>query len=241
MVTHSSGYTVILMSSPVTFATFRNPVRISCGIRAPSILCFQTVRLNFHKNLMLQLKEAARGTSKITKKSLKIFSQMKIRLRPSSSASARIFDNILNKNNFKKLKIIVKYPSLIFCKPSLPESALVSRPCKKIIAKHLWKDINQNLAAPQIYFGSEHSPPWLQNNLLVQKNQRTIISFEHTAEISSWIDCKTTACSTTNIPYKFKLIICGFAPRTFVIFFLVTENSSGSKVKGTDEKLIIIL
>ncbi|RHZ81826.1 hypothetical protein Glove_117g238 [Diversispora epigaea] len=207
---------------------------------------------------------------------------MKIRLRPSSSASARIFDNILNKNNFKKLKIIVKYPSLIFCKPSLPESALVSFlkrdylrenlkfriilsngellkiplflqtakrkisyietiPCKKIIDKHLWKDINQNLAAPQIYFGSEHSPPWLQNNLLVQKNQRTIISFEHTAEISSWIDRKTTACSTTNIPYKFKLIICGFAPRTFVIFFMVMENSSGSKVKGTDEKLIIIL
>ncbi|RHZ89634.1 hypothetical protein Glove_13g264 [Diversispora epigaea] len=26
------------MSSPVTFATFRNPVHIPCGIRAPSIL-----------------------------------------------------------------------------------------------------------------------------------------------------------------------------------------------------------
>ncbi|RHZ80805.1 hypothetical protein Glove_132g220 [Diversispora epigaea] len=28
------------MSSPVTFATFRNPVHISCGIRAPSIYSF---------------------------------------------------------------------------------------------------------------------------------------------------------------------------------------------------------
>ncbi|RHZ81715.1 hypothetical protein Glove_117g217 [Diversispora epigaea] len=122
------------------------------------------------------------------------------------------------KNNFKKLKIIVKYPSLIFCKPSLPESAL-------------------NLAAPQICFGSEHSNQPIiifvdEADHKVHLGYRitssyrktkelfsTIISEEHTAEISSWIDLKTIIYSTTNIPYKFKLIICGFAPQTFCNIF----------------------
>ncbi|RHZ89667.1 hypothetical protein Glove_13g80 [Diversispora epigaea] len=47
----------------------------------------------------------------------------------------------------------------------------------------------------------------------------TIISEEHAAEISSWIDRKTTTYSATNIPYKFELILSGtrdgFAPQTF--------------------------
>ena len=47
----------------------------------------------------------------------------------------------------------------------------------------------------------------------------TIISEDHAAEISSWIDRKTSNYSTTNIPYKFELILRGtkdgFAPQTF--------------------------
>ncbi|RHZ78342.1 hypothetical protein Glove_166g27 [Diversispora epigaea] len=35
----------------------------------------------------------------------------------------------------------------------------------------------------------------------------TIISEEHAAEISSWIDCKATTYSSTNYPYKFQLIL----------------------------------
>ncbi|RHZ79105.1 hypothetical protein Glove_151g5 [Diversispora epigaea] len=47
----------------------------------------------------------------------------------------------------------------------------------------------------------------------------TIISEEHAAEISAWIDRKTSNYATTNIPYDFQLILLGtrdgFAPQTF--------------------------
>ena len=47
----------------------------------------------------------------------------------------------------------------------------------------------------------------------------TIITYEHVAEISSWIDRKSSTYSLTNTPYEFQLIlrgsINGFAPQTF--------------------------
>ena len=70
----------------------------------------------------------------------------------------------------------------------------------------------------------------------------TIISEDHAAEISSWIDRKTTTYSTTNIPYKFELILCGikdgFAPQTFWnICHGHAKTVMVVKVKGTDEIL----
>ncbi|RHZ89487.1 hypothetical protein Glove_13g67 [Diversispora epigaea] len=98
---------------------------------------------------------------------------------------------------------------------------------KKILDKKLWKDINQNMAAPDRPVKSIILPA---RSILVTKFQprtkepkehfSTIISEEHAAEISSWIDRKTTTCSATNIPYKFELILIVIA-----------------KVKGTDEIL----
>jgi len=70
----------------------------------------------------------------------------------------------------------------------------------------------------------------------------TIISGDHAAEISSWIDRKTTTYSTTNIPYQFELILRGardrFAPKTFWnICHGHAKTVVVVKVKGTDEIL----
>ncbi|RHZ60524.1 hypothetical protein Glove_352g24 [Diversispora epigaea] len=43
-----------------------------------------------------------------------------------------------------------------------------------------------------------------------------IITYEHVAEISSWIDCKSSPYSLTKIPYEFQLILRGSTtPQTF--------------------------
>ncbi|RHZ79736.1 hypothetical protein Glove_141g92 [Diversispora epigaea] len=68
----------------------------------------------------------------------------------------------------------------------------------------------------------------------------TSISEDYAAEISSWIDRKTTTYSTTNFPYKFELILCGtrdgFVPQTF---WNICHGHACTiviaKVKGTDE------
>ncbi|RHZ89583.1 hypothetical protein Glove_13g220 [Diversispora epigaea] len=75
-----------------------------------------------------------------------------------------------------------------------------------------------------------------------QRSFSTIISEEHAAEISSLIDRKTTTYSTTNIPYKFELILSGtrdeFAPQPFWNIFHGHANTVVEvKVKGTDEIL----
>ncbi|RHZ78026.1 hypothetical protein Glove_168g30 [Diversispora epigaea] len=68
----------------------------------------------------------------------------------------------------------------------------------------------------------------------------TIISEEHAAEISAWIDRETSNYATTNIPYDFQLILLGtrdgFAPQTF---WNICNGHSNTvvivRVKGTDE------
>ncbi|RHZ59333.1 hypothetical protein Glove_364g35 [Diversispora epigaea] len=70
----------------------------------------------------------------------------------------------------------------------------------------------------------------------------TIISEEHAAEISTWIDHKTTPYTSTNIPYEFELILRGsrdgFAPQTFWdMCYGHASTVVFMKVKGTNEIL----
>src|SRR6185369_7396705 len=70
----------------------------------------------------------------------------------------------------------------------------------------------------------------------------TIITSEHAAEISSWIDRKSSTYSLTNTPYEFQLIlrgsINGFNPQTF---WDICNGQASTvvimKVKGTEEIL----
>ncbi|RHZ87640.1 hypothetical protein Glove_33g291 [Diversispora epigaea] len=118
------------------------------------------------------------------------------------------------------------------------------RPYKKILDKQLWEDINQHLVAPDRPIKSIILPA--RSVLVTELPPRTtepfstIISEDHAAEISSWIDRKTTTYSTTNIPFTFELILRGtrdgFAPQTF---WNICHGHACTivvaKIKGTDE------
>ncbi|RHZ58614.1 hypothetical protein Glove_372g40 [Diversispora epigaea] len=97
------------------------------------------------------------------------------------------------------------------------------KPYKKIFDKQLWNDLTQYLSHPNRSFKSTILPP---RSILIQKlpsrvneSFSNIISRNQAAEISSWIDCKSTSYHPMNNPYKFQLILRGskdgFAPRKF--------------------------
>ncbi|RHZ70825.1 hypothetical protein Glove_266g13 [Diversispora epigaea] len=117
------------------------------------------------------------------------------------------------------------------------------KPYKRILDKQLWNDIDEHLIVPERPVKSTILPP---RSVLVtelptrsEKSFSAIISEEHAAEISTWIDRKTTAYALTNIPYKFELILRGtrdgFAPQTF---WNICHGHACTvvlvKVKGTD-------
>ncbi|RHZ85355.1 hypothetical protein Glove_66g165 [Diversispora epigaea] len=121
------------------------------------------------------------------------------------------------------------------------------RPFKKILDKQLWEDINQHIVAPDRPIKSNSLPARSVLNAELPPRTTelkepfsTIISEDHAAEISSWIDRKTDTYSTTNIPYTFELILRGtrdgFAPQTF---WNICHGHACTivvaKVKGTDE------
>ncbi|RHZ68635.1 hypothetical protein Glove_294g148 [Diversispora epigaea] len=100
------------------------------------------------------------------------------------------------------------------------------KPYKKILDKQLWNDLKQYLVVPDQQVKSKVLPP---RTALVQKLPvriteppklfSAIITYEHAAEISTWIDHKSSIYSLFNTPYQFELILRGsrdgFTIRTF--------------------------
>ncbi|RHZ66617.1 hypothetical protein Glove_306g82 [Diversispora epigaea] len=117
-------------------------------------------------------------------------------------------------------------------------------PYKKILDKQLWKDLKQYFISPDRPTKSVILPPRsIQVSELPARSEEpfsTIISDEHAAEISSWIDRKNTTYPSTNYPYEFQLILRGskdgFVTQTF---WNMCHGHAGTvviiKVKGTDE------
>ncbi|RHZ81904.1 hypothetical protein Glove_117g86 [Diversispora epigaea] len=156
-----------------------------------------------------------------------------------------------SKENFLTLKTTLQQclPHIRYFHLSVDEFLDSIRPYKKILDKQLWKDIDQHLLSPERPVKSiilparsvlvTELPPRAEE---LKESFSTIISEDHAAEISSWIDRKTTIYSTADIPYKFELILRGsrdgFAPQTF---WDICHGHSGTifviKVKGTDEIL----
>ncbi|RHZ51181.1 hypothetical protein Glove_482g45 [Diversispora epigaea] len=159
-----------------------------------------------------------------------------------------VYRSIFDSNEFKGLKnfyndIIVKYPNLIFESEdfsSLQETVLVSILKKddlQVEETKIWDyvikwGIAQNPTLPT------NSEEWSNENFMtlkttlqqclpliryfhisVNESFSTIINKEHVAELSSWIDRKSTTYSLANIPYEFQLILRGsrdgFHPETF--------------------------
>ncbi|RHZ66048.1 hypothetical protein Glove_309g24 [Diversispora epigaea] len=107
-------------------------------------------------------------------------------------------------------------------------------PYKEILDKQLWEDIEQHVFVPDRPVKSIILPARSKGLF------STIISEDHVAEISSWIDRETTTYPTKDIPYKFELILSGtrdgLTPQTF---WNTCHNHARTvivaKVKGTDE------
>ncbi|RHZ89631.1 hypothetical protein Glove_13g267 [Diversispora epigaea] len=141
---------------------------------------------------------------------------------------------------WKKLKYgIISSSGGIAQNPTLPtnlegwskEDFLI--PYKIILDKQLWKDIKQHMTIPNRPISFD-LPPHIE---VSKEPFSAIISKEHAAEISNWIDRETINYLTTNIPYKFELILSGtrdeFAPQAFAMVMLKTAVVA--KIKGTDE------
>ncbi|RHZ87681.1 hypothetical protein Glove_33g145 [Diversispora epigaea] len=122
------------------------------------------------------------------------------------------------KENFITLKNTLQQclPYIRYFQLSSTEIFDKIKPYKKIIDKQLWEDINQYFWASDRPVKSIILPARsiLVTELPPRTNEpkehfSTIISEDHAAEISAWIDRKTTNYLTTNNPYKFELILRG--------------------------------
>ncbi|RHZ45965.1 hypothetical protein Glove_641g15 [Diversispora epigaea] len=152
------------------------------------------------------------------------------------------------KENFKTLKITLQQclPLIRYFHISGNDVSKKVMPYKKILDKQLWKDLTQYFMDPEQPVESIILPP---RTILAQelparatKPLSTIITYEHVAEISSWIDRKSSTYSLTSIPYEFQLIfrgsINGFEPQKF---WDICHGHASTvvimKVKGTEEIL----
>ncbi|RHZ89563.1 hypothetical protein Glove_13g194 [Diversispora epigaea] len=167
-----------------------------------------------------------------------------------------VFDLMLPANEFELKKLTNKletliintknflHPSLIFESSdftSLPESTLVSLLKRDDLQKEevkIWDNIIKWGIAQILLFLKT-----LENvKSIISPARSTIVSEEHAAEISTWIDRKTINYSTTNIPCKFEIISSGtrdgFTPETFWnICHGHVKTVLAAKIIGTDEIL----
>ncbi|RHZ81615.1 hypothetical protein Glove_117g65 [Diversispora epigaea] len=154
------------------------------------------------------------------------------------------------KENFFTLKITLQQclPHIHYFHLSGIEVLDKIEPYKKIFDKQLWKDINHHLIAPERPVESTILPP---RSVLVRElppraeepkeSFSTIISEEHAAEISTWIDhgfapqtfwniCHGHACTVVLVKVKeTDEIIGGYNPLTWV-----NNNIKGQWVKTKD-------
>ncbi|RIB21095.1 hypothetical protein C2G38_2177582 [Gigaspora rosea] len=154
-------------------------------------------------------------------------------------------------DNFKSLKITLQH-----CLPhiryfQIPSEDVLDKvkPYQDILEKNMWDDIMTKLIAPNRPITSLILPP--RKKATVQLPHRkssintpssSIITLQHAAEISSWIDRSTTIYDTTKIPYEFKLLIRGSRDGfTNSVFYRLCDNITATivilKVSGTDEIL----
>ncbi|RHZ67580.1 hypothetical protein Glove_300g73 [Diversispora epigaea] len=152
-----------------------------------------------------------------------------------------------SKENFEALKITLQHCLPFIRYFHIPGEYIWEKikPYKKILEKQLWEDLTQYFMFPNkpvkspILPARTFSTPGLPSR--VSESFSTIInSEEHIAELSSWIDRKSTTYSLSNIPYEFQLILRGsrdgFHPKTF---WEICHGHAGTivvtKVAGTDE------
>ncbi|RHZ83777.1 hypothetical protein Glove_87g146 [Diversispora epigaea] len=158
--------------------------------------------------------------------------------------------------NFEALKITLRQCLPLIRYFHIPVEIIWKKmkPYKKILEEQLWDDIIQHSKSPIEPITSLALPariisnPELPSRAIstpelppkIKETFSTTINSEHVAELSSWIDRKSTIYSLANIPYEFQLILRGsrdgFHPKTF---WNMCHGHAGTivvvKVAGTDE------
>ncbi|RHZ44366.1 hypothetical protein Glove_736g9 [Diversispora epigaea] len=153
-----------------------------------------------------------------------------------------------SEENFKTLKVTLQQclPLIRYFHISEKDVWEKLKPYRNILGMQLWDDLNQKIIFPNQPVKSLVLPERIISNPELPRRVNelisTIISEEHVAEISTWIDRKSTNYSLENVPYKLQLILRGskdgFQPKTF---WNMCNGHAGTvviaKVAETDEIL----
>ncbi|RIB16822.1 hypothetical protein C2G38_2188905 [Gigaspora rosea] len=155
------------------------------------------------------------------------------------------------KENFKSLKTTLQncLPHIRYFQISNDDVLEKVKPYKKILEKNLWDDIFTKCVSPNKPITSTILPP--RKKLSIQLPPRkspaitlssSIITLDHAAEISSWIDRRSTIYDISEIPYEFKLLLRGSRDGfDGKIFHKLCDNIPNTivvlKVKNSDEIL----
>ncbi|RHZ81607.1 hypothetical protein Glove_117g386 [Diversispora epigaea] len=134
-----------------------------------------------------------------------------------------------SKENFEALKITLQRCLPLIRYFHIPDEDIWEKvkPYKKILSKQLWNDLIQHHMSPNKPVKSLVLPARIISNPELPLRTistpklpfSTIINKEHAAELSSWIDQRSTTYSLSNIPYEFQLLLRGsrdgFHPKKF--------------------------
>ncbi|RIB27902.1 hypothetical protein C2G38_2060788 [Gigaspora rosea] len=156
-----------------------------------------------------------------------------------------------NHDNFKSLKSTLQncLSHIRYFQVSGEDVLKKIKPYRYILEDYIWDDIISKLIAPNMPITSPILPP--RKKVMVQVSPRkvsiikpssSIITLQHAAEISSWIDQRSTYYDTAEIPYQFNLLLRGSRDGfTGEAFHRLCDNILGTvvvvKVNGTNEIL----
>ncbi|RIB22557.1 hypothetical protein C2G38_2140165 [Gigaspora rosea] len=153
--------------------------------------------------------------------------------------------------NFKSLKATLQHclPHIRYFQIPSEDVLKKIKPYHNIFEKNVWDDILAKYLAPNVPITSLILPP--RKKVTVQLPSRkayiitpssSIITLEHIAKISSWIDRRSKIYNTTEIPYEFKLLLRGSRDGfTGEVFHRLCDNIPGTviivKIDSTNEIL----
>ncbi|RIB25722.1 hypothetical protein C2G38_2165242 [Gigaspora rosea] len=153
--------------------------------------------------------------------------------------------------NFKTLKATLQHclPHIRYLQISGKDILKKIKPYQDILEKKLWDDIVSKFLDPDTPITSPILPPRKKEKAqlpppkaLIITPSSSIITLQHIAEISSWIDRRSTIYDTAEIPYEFNLLLRGSRDGfTSDVFHSLCDNIPGTvvvvKINSTNEIL----
>ncbi|RIB19719.1 hypothetical protein C2G38_2245001 [Gigaspora rosea] len=153
--------------------------------------------------------------------------------------------------SFKSLKATLQHclPHIRYFQISSKDALKKIRPYRNILEENVWDDIVARFLDPDVSITSRILSPrkketvqCVPRKVFVIKPSSSIITLQHAAEISSWIDRSSTIYDITEIPYEFKLLYRGSRDGfSGEAFHKLCDNIPGTvvvaKVNSTNEIL----